>query len=74
MLKCQLIEEEFEGEVKYLTYKGSLPHHYQACKPEEEYKMVKHKYRKLVTKYFPVESNIMIQDNRNLKAEGIMYA
>jgi len=74
MLKCQIIEEEFEAQVRYLTYKGSLTHYRQACTADEEYKMVKYKYRKLVTKYFPVESNTMINNNDKIIAEGIMYA
>ena len=65
-MQAKLVEEEREGLVKYLTYKGSL----FLDREDKAYKLVKYKYHELVVKYIDVENNNVINDNSAKKLEG----
>lgn len=62
-MKVQIVSEEREGQVKYLTYKGSLA----LGREEGSYQLVKHKYQERVIKYIDDKSNSMISGISDLE-------
>lgn len=72
MMTAHLVEEEREGQAKYLTYKGSL----FLDREEKAYKLVKYKYREIIVKYIDVENNNLIDHNlaKNLEGKNVCLA